>query len=148
MKYLKNRKEAVLLSAFPGTGKSYLYENNEGLTILDSDSSTFDKEGFPQNYIEHIKENLNKAHIIMISSHEEVREALLENDLYFVVAYPSIDLKDEYIERYKNRGNEDSFVELLNNNWENWITEIESDDRFKKIKLSEGEFLSDKIDIG
>jgi hypothetical protein len=41
----------ILISAFPGTGKSFLF-NNTKLKILDSDSSKFDKSKFPENYID------------------------------------------------------------------------------------------------
>ena len=40
-------------SAFPGVGKT-TYFNNTSKNVLDSDSSTFDKSEFPQNYINHI----------------------------------------------------------------------------------------------
>ena len=140
-----NEKETLLLSAFPGSGKSHLFRNNEDLEILDSDSSTFDKSDFPSNYIEHIKKNIGKVDIICISSHKEVRDALVENELDFTLVYPKMELKDEYIQRYKDRGNEDSFVALLEKNWETWIGELEEQEGCKKIELDSGEFLSDKI---
>ena len=46
MKYLKsnkiieNNKKAMLISAFPGCGKSHLYKNPKGLTSLDRDWET------------------------------------------------------------------------------------------------------------
>ena len=137
---------ALLISAFPGSGKSHFYKTyKDDITVLDSDSSTFDKSEFPQNYIEHIQENKDEADIIFISSHKEVRDALLEADLDFTVVYPNIELKDEYISRYKDRGNEESFVELLENNWDSWITEIEEDSRLNTIRLEECEFISDVL---
>ena len=93
----------MLCACFPGTGKSYCYnnDNNPCLIILDSDSSKFDKAGFPENYIQHIKENIGKVDIIFISTHEEVRSALVENSLDFTLIYPEKILKNEYIQRYK-----------------------------------------------
>jgi len=54
-----------IISAFPGTGKSY-YHNKHKETTLDSDSSNFSlvvengekkrNPDFPENYIKHIKE--------------------------------------------------------------------------------------------
>ena len=135
----------MLLSAFTGTGKSYLYKNNKDLKILDSDSSKFDKKDFPDNYIKHIKDNIGKADIIMISSHEEVRDALVENGLEFTLAYPDKSLKDEYLERYKERGSDEKFIELLDKNWDNWIDDLDKQKGAKKIKLKKGEYLSDRI---
>ncbi len=141
----KKEKETLLLSAFPGTGKSYLFKNNKDLKILDSDSSKFDKKDFPENYIKHIKDNIGKADIICISSHEEVRKALVKNNLDFTLAYPDIKLKDEYLERYKERGSDEKFIKLLSDNWDGWIKDLEKQKGCKNIKLKKGEYLADAI---
>ena len=131
-----------IISAFPGTGKSYYHLHNEN--TLDSDSSNFswlyDKFGhklsdpngnqirnpeFPQNYIEHIKSNIGKYEYIFVSSHKEVREALVNNCLLFYLIYPDYNDKEIYIERYKQRGSSDDFIKLIENNWEDWIYELE-----------------------
>jgi hypothetical protein len=141
--HLENK--TLVISAFPGCGKSHFFRNNEDKEVLDSDSSKFDKEHFPKNYIEHIKSNLGKVDIIMVSSHKEVRVALVENEIPFTLVYPSPDIKDEYIQRYIDRGNTGSFVELLNNNWELWLNELEEQVGCEKIKLVENQYLSDVI---
>ena len=87
--------DTKIISAFPACGKTYAYEklNKKGYTILDSDSSQFswcyeydpnsDKiekhrnPEFPNNYIKHIKENIGKVDYIFVSSHKEVRDAML-----------------------------------------------------------------------
>ena len=102
----------VLCAAFPGTDKSHYFRNSE-LDVLDSDSSTFDKSEFPANYIEHIKNNMGKVDVILISSHEEVRDALVESELPFTLVYPDKDLKGDYIARYKERGSPEKFIELI-----------------------------------
>ncbi len=139
------KKQTLVISAFPGCGKSHFFRNNKDKEVLDSDSSKFDKVHFPQNYIEHIKSNLGKVDIIMVSSYKEVRDALVENDIPFTLVYPSIEIKDEYIKRYIDRGNNDSFVELLNKNWELWLNELEEQIGCDKIRLKEGQYLSDVI---
>lgn len=83
--------------------------------------------------------------MILISSHKEVRDALVENDLSFILVYPSRDIKDEYIKRYVDRGNNESFVDLLNKNWDNWLSELETQEGCVKIELKEGQYLSDVI---
>ena len=68
---------AILVSAFPGMGKSYAFnELKDKIKVLDSDSSKFDKSDFPSNYIEHIKNNIKDNDIIFISSHKEMKNAL------------------------------------------------------------------------
>lgn len=140
-------KDTKLISAFPGCGKSHLFRNAGDKVILDSDSSTFDKSEFPKNYITHIKENMGKVDVILISSHDVVRDALLVNGLKFTLVYPDISIKDEYIQRYIDRGNNDAFVKLLEENWESWIGDMENQKGCNHIKLKSGEYLSDVIKI-
>lgn len=138
-------KNTKLVSAFPGTGKSYYFKNTSK-EVLDSDSSTFDKSDFPANYIRHIKENMGKVDIILISSHEEVRDALVEAGLDFTLIYPDKSLKDEYIERYKERGNEEGFIKLLDTNWDAWLDDVKTQKGAKHIVLKSGEYLSDVME--
>ena len=138
-------KETKLISAFPGVGKSHLYKNKGNKIILDSDSSKFDKKNFPKNYIKHIKNNMGKADIILISSHDVVRDALVTNNLYFTLVYPDKSIKDEYIQRYRDRGNKDNFVKLLEDNWDSWISDMENQKGAEHIKLQSGQYLSDVI---
>lgn len=142
---IDDKKSTILISAFPGVGKSYLFKNLKDYKILDSDSSTFDKDLFPGNYIDHIKQNIGVVDIIMISTHDVVRQQLEENGLFFVLVYPDISLKDEYIGRYNERGNDDNFIKILGENWDNWINDIEKQKGCLKIKLQSGEFLGDFI---
>ena len=49
-------KNTIVISAFPACGKTYAFNNfQDSYSILDSDSSKFDKTYFPDNYIKHIK---------------------------------------------------------------------------------------------
>ena len=131
-------KKTRIIAAFPGTGKS-MYHKKYPDTTLDSDSSKFSwievsksKGGvkernpdFPQNYINHIKENIGKYDFIFVSTHREVREALLDNCIFFYLIYPSKNRKKEFIKRYQDRDNIDSFIKLLDKNWNVWIRECE-----------------------
>jgi len=143
-------KYPVIISAFPGTGKTY-YQGKNPSSVIDSDSSHFswDKDGnrnsdFPQNYIKHIKEKKEEmATIIFVSSHKVVRDALIENDLPFLLIFPERELKEEYLERFRSRGNNDAFVELLEKNWDAWMDEMESLTGCEIVRLKSGEFLGD-----
>lgn len=142
-----------VISGFPAVGKSYLYNNNKDLKVLDSDSSKFswESEGvrhpdFPNNYIRHIKRNLGVVDVIFVSSHKVVREALENNGIDYTIVYPNISLKGEYISRYINRGNDDSFIEFLNDNWEEFITDIENERFPVKVELQEGQYMKDVLE--
>ena len=142
----KNNSYTLLCSCFPAVGKSHLYAYSE-LKILDSDSSKFDKTFSPQNYIQHIKANLGKVDILLISSHDIIRDALIKEGLEFTLVYPNIDLKHEYIERCKQRGSNETFIKLISDNWDEWITQLQNQEACKKIELSAGQYLSDVIGI-
>ncbi len=135
-------RNTLLIAAFPGTGKSHLFRNPGDKIVLDSDSSTFDKSDFPANYIRHIKENMGKADIICISSHKEVREALVDAGLHFLLVYPNISLKDEYVERYVERGSPQGFVDLISKNWDTWVSECGEQPNCDKMVLEHGEYIS------
>ena len=137
-------KQTKIISAFPGTGKSHFF-NNTDLFVLDSDSSYFDKSKFPQNYIEHIKSYIGKVDYILVSSHEDVRNALKENFIDFLLVYPSIEIKNEYLDRYKVRGSSDGFVNLINANWDKWIKDCANQKGCLNIVLPSGKFISDII---
>jgi hypothetical protein len=80
-----------------------------------------------------------------------VRDALLKKGIPFVLVYPNREIKDEYIQRYKDRGNNDAFVDLLEKNWDNWMDEMDQMEApqgqtLYKVKLGSGQYLADVID--
>lgn len=119
-----------IIAGFPGVGKSYAYNklSEMGRVVYDSDSSTFDKADFPRNYIEHIKTILEegKADYIFVSTHREVREALIKECIPFNIVYPNDDpeTKEIYLNRYRERGSPEPFINVLDANFEGWIGEI------------------------
>lgn len=137
----RNMYNTKIISAFPGCGKTTFFNmmdekyDGDNTICIDSDSSKFswviDQEGnkvrnidFPNNYISHINENLGKYKYIFISTHDVVRDALIENEINFHIVYPELSMKEEYLERYVKRGNDDNFIKLLTENWEKWIEVI------------------------
>jgi hypothetical protein len=139
-----------VISGFPGVGKSHFHKNNPDLIILDSDSSSFSwvekgvrNPDFPNNYIRHIKENLGKVNVILLSSHKQVRDALRENDIGYTMVYPDKSLKHEYLSRYKGRGSDENFLGMIDKNWDGFIDELETEEYPIKITLKEGQYLQD-----
>lgn len=147
-----------VISAFPACGKSYFYniQKDLGLKVLDSDSSEFswikDESGnntkernpdFPSNYIEHIKNNLGSVDIIFVSSHDIVRNALKESNINYYLAYPQKELKQEWVERFKSRGNNEGFIQFISSNWDSFIDDIENEAFPIKVELKSGEYILD-----
>ncbi len=146
---IKPELYTVLCAAFPGTGKSWYVDKGEGSGYMpqgfatDSDSSKFDKSEFPQNYIKHIKDKISQGYArIFISSHKEVRDALVAEGLEFTLVYPDISLKEEYLIRYKERGNSSLFIEMMDKNWERFIEECQNQKGCKHIVLPSMIFIS------
>jgi hypothetical protein len=139
-----------IISAFPACGKSYIYENKQDCFrgILDSDSSEFSwiknengnntterNPDFPNNYIQHIKDNLGKVEIIFVSSHDVVRKALEENNIDYTLVYPDKSLKNEWLRRFKDRGNNEKFISFIESNFDTFIDEMELETFPDKVKL-------------
>jgi hypothetical protein len=122
-----------IIAAFPGTGKSF-YHKKHPETTLDPDSSLFSwvetSEGkirnpeWPENYINHIQENIGKYEFIFVSTHKEVREALLDACIFFYLIYPDGDMKEKYLGRFRERGSSSEFVKLLDKSWDQWLKEL------------------------
>lgn len=152
---------ALIVSGFPGVGKTRFVEwatnvTEDGkslATILDSDSSQFSwlepgvrNPDFPNNYIQHIKDNIEQADIILVSSHDVVRKALINVEIDFWLVFPRKGIKQEYLKRYEDRGSDDKFVQLLDANWEQWVGECEAlidTPGINLVPLGAGQYLTD-----
>lgn len=166
----------MIISAFQACGKTYAFnkmKNIKGLKVLDSDSSKFSwmevidenyerknrgkkdyKEQmikvrnpeFPQNYIQHIKENMEDTNYLFVSSHKAVRDALKENKISYVLVYPERNRLDEWIGRCYLRGDNKRFIDTMIEHWDEWITECENEDGCtEKISLKSLQYLWDVI---
>lgn len=147
----------TVIAGFPGVGKSFLFNNDKNLIISDSDSSLFSwivengekkrNPNFPDNYIEHIEARMDIMDYIFVSTHDVVRKALQDNNIQYTLVYPDRSLKNEYLERYKNRGNDGNFIKLFENKWDEFIEQMEAEEFPKKIKLTSGTYLKDVCSI-
>ena len=146
------KKETVIVSAFPGVGKSWCFDNQDtlGLTILDSDSSNFSwlEKGvrhpdFPNNYMQHIAENMGKVDVICVSSDKEVRDALKLSNFTYAIVIPEIDLKNEYIEGFNKRGNNQNFINFIDTNWAVFLDDIVNEGHKYVVHLGENMYLCD-----
>lgn len=156
-------RNTKVIAAFPACGKSYCFERNEDYIILDSDSSKFSwiypdgletkyrNPDFPKNYIEHIKENIGKVDYIFVSTHEEVRNALSEAGIDFILVFPEWSLREEWVGRCFIRGSGEKFCKLITDQWEDWLGQMEDEvvyNKRKHYRLKAGEYLSDVLRRG
>jgi len=143
-----NKMTTQLISAFPGVGKTHLYNyltqtNPNQTAIKDTDSSQFDKKDFPNNYIKSIQQDMSNYKLILVSSHIQVRQQLQAQQIPYYLVYPHKDLKQAYLERYKQRNSPTGFIQLLKENWDDWICSCEKDTYAQhKVLLAPDEYLS------
>ena len=132
----------MIISAFCGVGKSYLC-NNDNYTEVECWEYSNDPN-FPKNYVKEVKKQLKTNEIVFISTNPVVLDELKRQGLNFILLYPDVSLKDEYMSRYKSRGSHKDFIETLDKHWYSWLTELE-EYQCNKIKVRQGEYLSDYI---
>lgn len=151
-------KKAIIICGFPGVGKSCVANNRTN--ILDAESSAFswkvDPEhpekdmvrnpDFPDNYIRYVEKNMAiyACDVVLASSHGEVRNELKMRGIPYIIVAPRRELKNEYLIRYLQRGNNIEFIELLNDKWDAFLDEIERDGA-PVIWLGSGEYMSDVL---
>ncbi|MDD4556013.1 MAG: glycosyltransferase family 8 protein [Alphaproteobacteria bacterium] len=142
----------IIISGFSAVGKSKFATDCKNLKVLDLDSNEFSrfsngekKPNFPENYLKVIKEKLPQFDYVLVSTQPEVIDRLITNGLPFIIVAPKIDLKNEFISRYKKRRSPKAFIEFIDKNWDNFINQIQSYKHIHKIYLKSGEYLSDKI---
>lgn len=151
---------AVVISGFPGVGKSYAASNNVKYKILDLESSEYSwiksrkpdgsknrNPKFPGNYIEAIIKNLDKYDAILVSSHLYVREAMYDANIKYNLAIPYSTLREHYIHRFINRESDVKLIKAVMNNWYDWLDDIISREfnRCRIHYLDYNEYLSDII---
>ena len=102
-------------------------------------------EEFPNNYISAIKWHLvnNNWSYLFVSCHQEVIDALTNNHIPFYVIYPGIERKEEILNLCRERGNNEEFVKLLEENYETAVERLSQ--LPNSYVLSEGEFITDEL---
>jgi hypothetical protein len=143
----------IVVCGFPGIGKSH-FAKIAKCRVIDSDSSQFDKSDFPQNYVREIAARRREFDVVLVSCHEEVRAELARQHIPYHIVFPSHECKQEYLQRYRDRGNSELFIQLLDKHWDHWIdgclydgsSDYNNMRSVNGYKLGPGRFLSDVAD--
>ena len=154
----------MVVCGFPGMGKSTYTKNldmsNTIIKVYDSDSSLYSwldrydyskgrHPDFPNNYMNHIKAVNTDNSLVFVSSHKEVRHALMDANIPYVIMYPDLDRcnKEAYITHriYEREGIYDGLTSLMIKNWESWIKEIDEEEYGAKLKVIHTTYLEDLI---
>ena len=151
----------IFVFAFTATGKtnvakkyknvidmeSSLYKyvgNNLEDEALKSTSRKLNKE-WPENYFKALQEMKDKYDYILVAD-EICNDFIINNSYEYWHVYPKRELKDEYLNRCKKRGNNKEFIYWYSKLWDEWIDKCEEDKyASKKIKLNSNEYLEDVL---
>ena len=134
----------IIIAGFPGVGKSTCASiDNKFIDLESSDfhwiysadipSQKCKNPEWPQNYVDTIKTIANSTDdsqeyrdsiYIMCSTHKEVLTKLIENKLSFIIVAPKS--KDLYIQRYRDRGSSEEFINSLDEHWDEYMQDISS----------------------
>lgn len=147
----------MIIVGYQGIGKSTVCKNNiiNGKIPVDLESSCFwcnredgtrfRPDGWEKIYA-NIAYNLSKqGFIVFMSSHKSVRDALCDdkfNDVDKYIICPSVDIKDKWIERLKNRYEESNlkkdyaaYMNALDKYEENICDMISESERGFKVEI-------------
>lgn len=103
---------------------------------------------FPNNYINHIKENIGKVDYILVSSHEVVRQVMKKEKIPYILVYPNKSLLEEWIGRCYLRDSNKQFIDNLIQNWDLWLDSCINDKYATyHFELGHREYLPDVISI-
>lgn len=161
--------KTIIISGFPGVGKSYLARqsafDSQLPSCYDCEASDYKWKRDPlgiagptkvENWVEkyvddiiHLKDYGTNGQFgakiydyILISAHDEVRKELQKRKVDYLVVYPAGGLRNKYMARYLERG---SSLEFMKNMYETWGHKISSmaEDPMPQIILEDGQYLSD-----
>ena len=152
-------KRPKIFFTFPGIGAKYFEKNNLNKSIIayanSPSNASYTHCRFPDGWVSRIKEMIyyNNVDYIYAPIHTSLREAIKEDkeldDVEKWIIYPDKSLKLEYIERYRERGDDQAYVTHMAEIWDEAIESIENEDKskFNLYKLKSGETMSDFIKI-
>ncbi|QAY01154.1 hypothetical protein ZPAH1_orf00137 [Aeromonas phage ZPAH1] len=149
-------------SAFPGSGKSFLTKNNKFVQykVKDLDSSEFNKDQFPDNYLSAIFDEIKRDEVdfLFVSTHPEVIQGLVDQgiDIYLVYPEKKVDerhsiwaenennaLKEIFMDRYTSRGSPTEFVQYMDKNFWDFVDQLDQLDNTHITKCKINRILSD-----
>lgn len=140
--------QAFIIAGFPGVGKTEYAKRVKG-RVCDLEPTPFkygpDKSSWPENYLARIREAATESDAVFIATYPEVIRTLIADGYQVTVVHPDKTQKGEYEERYRNRGNNESVVGSLVENFEKNIDNLTVLEGCRRIVLEPGQYLSSVV---
>jgi len=163
-------KKGIIVGAKAGVGKSYLGKKYDNVLDLESTYFKWNTEGleglseeerkgvktrtlnpeWPQNYIDEIVKQRENYDIILTQlpherlKNKEIADYFFEHNIEFYVAMPTESALETILERLRERGNGEDFVNEVRNNFPSFVEEF-SKGKYKKIDINDDEYLEDAL---
>ena len=155
----------MIISGFPGVGKTYLSTKYSNIIDLDGmpyiykltpeqEKMSYEQlkgldnrikdENWQMNYIEDILEQEKKYDVVLICQHKELLECLDKRGIEYIIVFPEKTCKEEYAKRYKDRGNHQIYIDKKIATFDNQI-EILTKKTNVIWQLKRGEYLEDRL---
>ena len=151
----------IFVYAFSATGKSTVAKKYSN--VIDMESTLYKYLGdfeekeylksterklnrkWPENYFEELMRVKDMYDYILISD-EICDKFLQEKNFQYWWVYPQKELKEEYMERCRKRGNNNEFISWYSKRWNEWIDKCKND-KFasKHIELQSNQYLEDVL---
>lgn len=136
-------KHTILYSAFCGTGKTYVCNQNN--TAIEIEYWKYKDKGLQKEYIEDIKKQIGKVDYIFISTDPDGLQLLHKHGYSIILVYPENELRNEYLDRFIERDSPYDFIGTFMKHWNLWINELKEQKYCKHIILKSGEYLQDVL---
>lgn len=157
--------KTLIIRGYPGVGKTYVgkkydyiidLESSDYKWIYDDKAINMNKElrkttpykqlnpEYPKNYINKIKSLIGNVKVILIAPDEDIRIELDKNNIEYTICIPDKTCKEEYYNRFVNRGNTKEFIDIRIDNFDNRIEEL-MNQKYPLIILKSNEYLEDYL---
>lgn len=160
----KENEKSYVISAWICAGKTYVVEKypdvievastyykylltdeqkNAPLESLKSTKREIDP-AWPDNYIDAVIEAMEEHKVILVAPGKIIYDLFRERGVDCILAVPDINSKEEYKRRSKQRGNNEAFLQRIDENLEKDSKEMLAEPN-QKIILEHNEYLEDAL---
>lgn len=130
-----NNDETLLIASFACMGKTTYAKNYPSIAldiesihyarqysnkhpndeVAKSDDNWTSNPNYPANYVREVSDNIGKYKVIFLTGGKDILSGLDELNIKYSILYPGPNRKSQVLIDAKNRGNDENFVELLDN---------------------------------
>ena len=135
----------IIISSFPGCGKTYLENTNRGkVKILVADSFAPSGGDIVKEYADFVMEHVDEYDIVFISTAKDILEEFNQRGIDYDLFYPSKERRKEFLEGYVRKRYKSTDIMMLDRNFDkdiDFFDSIEADNCYKHKMEEQGHFI-------